>query len=198
MSPNDDVWSQVSQSSPRGSPMSMDAVSVFDGDIQPVINLLESHPREQQQVVEDNLEILKLVNELGSGARGYRRHRQTALKNLVSEIYSRPRVTAALKLLPGLGLSAGFALDLTTTDEQGNTWDFTKEVMKGKAREKVRDEKPTLLIGSPSCTAFCQWQALNAAKHGRDEEKIKALRQEAESHLAFVAELYQMQADAGR
>ena len=122
--------------------MSMDAVSVFDGDIRPVINLLEGHPRQQQQVLEDNLEILKLVDELGSGSRGYRRHRKTALKNLVSEIYSRPRVTEALKLLPGLGLSAGFALDLTTTDELGNTWDFTKDVMKDNARKKVDKEKP--------------------------------------------------------
>ena len=44
MSPSDDVWSQASGS----SPMSMDAVSVFDGDIRPVINLLEGSPHHQQ------------------------------------------------------------------------------------------------------------------------------------------------------
>ena len=136
---------------------------------------------------------------LGSGSRGCRRHRQTALKNLVSEIYSAPRVTAALKLLPGIGLAAGFAFDLTTTDDEGNSRDFTKEEMKHKARTKVRTEEPMLLIGSPSCTAFCTWQALNAAKHGpRDEKKLAALKAEAEAHLLFVTELYQMQIDAKR
>ena len=178
--------------------MSTNAVSVFDGDIRPVINLLEGSPHHQQEVLDHNVEILKLVDELGSGSRSYRRHRQTALKNLVSEIYSAPRVTKALKLLPGIGLAAGFALDLTTTDEDGNSWDFTKAVMQEKARAKVRDEEPMLLIGSPSCTAFCSWQALNAAKEGRDEEKIAALRVEAEAHIAFVTELYQMQVNAGR
>ena len=176
----------------------MDAVSVFDGDIRPVINLLEGSPHHQQEVLEHNVEILKLVDQLGSGSRGYRRQRQTALKNLVSEIYSAPRVTQALKLLPGLGLAAGFALDLTTTDEDGNSWDFTKEQMKEKARVKVRTEEPMLLIGSPSCTAFCAWQALNAARVDRDEVKIAATRAEAEAHLLFVTELYQMQIDAGR
>ena len=116
----------------------------------------------------------------------------------MSEIYSGPRATAALKLLPGLGLSAGFALDLTTTDENGDSWDFTKEQMKDKARKIVRTEEPMLLIGSPSCTAFCQWQALNTVKQGRDEEKIAAARAEAEAHLLFVTELYQLQVDAKR
>jgi len=198
MSPVDDVWSQVSRTTPRESPMSMDAVSVFDGDIVPVLNLLEGSHHHQQDVLEHNAEILRLVDELGSGSHSYRRHRQTALKNLVSEIYSGPRVTAALKLLPGLGLSAGFALDLTTTDENGDSWDFTKEKMRAKAKQKVRTEEPMLLTGSPSCTAFCTWQALNAAKQGRDEEKIAAARAEAEAHLLFVTELYQLQIDAKR
>jgi len=198
MSPCDDVWSQASMSSPRNSPMSMDAVSVFDGDIMPVINLLEGSPFHQREVLEHNVEILKLVDQLGSGSRSYRRHRQTALKNLVAEIYSAPRVTKALKLLPGLGLTAGFALDLTTTDDDGNSWDFTKEEMKEKARNKVRNEEPMLLVGSPSCTEFSTWQALNAAKHNRDEAKIATARLGAEAHMLFVAELYQMQLDAKR
>ena len=154
----------MSPTTPRESAMSRDAVSAFDGDIKP-----EGYPRHQQQVPEDNVESSKLVDELGSGSRGYRRHRQTALKNLVSEIYSKPRVSAALKLLPGMGLSAGFALDLTTTDENGDSWDFTKECMREKAKQKIKEEEPMLLIGSPNCTAFRAWQALNAARHGTRE-----------------------------
>jgi hypothetical protein len=107
-------------------------------------------------------------------------------------------VTQALQLLPGLGLAAGFALDLTTTDEDGNSWDFSQEEMKEKARHKVRTEEPMLLVGSPSCTEFCTWQALNAAKHGRDEVKIEAARLGAEARLLFGTELYRMQLDANR
>ena len=58
------------------------------------------------------------------------------------------------------------AFDLTTTDEDGNSRDFTKEQMKDKARKKVRTEKPMFLIGSTSCSAFCMWQASNAAGTG--------------------------------
>ena len=55
-----------------------------------------------------------------------------------------------------------------------------------------------MVIGSPSCTAFCSWQALNAAKEGRDEAKVAALKAEAEAHMLFITEIYQMQLDAGR
>ena len=44
----------------------------------------------------------------------YRRERKQALKAIVSEVYSAPRNTAALKLLPEFKLVPGFALDLTT------------------------------------------------------------------------------------
>ena len=40
--------------------------------------------------------------------------RAKAVRAVVSEIYSPPRVTAASKLLPELKLIPGFALDLTT------------------------------------------------------------------------------------
>jgi hypothetical protein len=146
--------------------MSMDAVGVFDGDIKPVISLLEGYPRQQQEVLEHNAEIPKLVDELGSGSRGYRRHRQSSLRNLVSEIYSAPRVTRAFKLLPGLNLVPGSALDWGTKGEHGEGWDFTKEDRRAKARRKVEEDTPYRLIGPPSCTEYCSWQSLNAARQG--------------------------------
>ncbi len=54
--------------SPRESPMWMDAVSVFDGDIRPVLNLLEGSPLHQREVLEHNVEIPKLANGLGGVA----------------------------------------------------------------------------------------------------------------------------------
>ena len=51
----------------------------------------------------------------------YRRERRKAMKAVVSEIYSPPRVTAAAKLLPEIKVFPGFALDLTTTVQMGGS-----------------------------------------------------------------------------
>ena len=79
------------------------------------------------------------------------------------EIYSPPRVTAATKLLPELRLIPGFALDLTTADVDGALWDFDSKVMRDRAMKKVREERPQLLIGSPTCTAFPRGSALTTS-----------------------------------
>ena len=71
-------------------------------------------------------------------------------------------------------------MDLTTCDPtDGKPWDFNSEETQGKARMALRCQQPYLLIGSPMCTAFCTWQALNYAK-------------------SSVAGLYAEQAAAGR
>ena len=75
---------------------------------------------QRQRADEMNMEILQLVDAMGGSKSKYARERRGAVKRLVSEIYSPPRVTAALKLLPSLGCVPGFAMDLTTVDEHGN------------------------------------------------------------------------------
>ena len=55
------------------------------------------------------------------------------------------------------------------------------------------EEKPTLLIGSPMCTAFSQLQRLNA-KGAHSAEKLRR----AIKHMEFVPRLYRMQIDGGR
>ena len=37
----------------------------------------------------------------------------------VAEVYSPPRVTRAARLLPKLGVTPGFAMDITVNDEDG-------------------------------------------------------------------------------
>ena len=87
----------------------------------------------RQQVKESDCEVLQLVRELGGAQRQYKKERQKQLRAVVSEIYSPPLVTAMAKLLPSLGLLPGFAMDLATTDAEGNYWDFDKPEQRHKA-----------------------------------------------------------------
>ena len=47
----------------------------------------------REDVESMEVEILRLVSELGCGGKAYRRERKTKLRAIVSEIYSPPRVT---------------------------------------------------------------------------------------------------------
>ena len=87
-----------------------------------------------------------LVKELGGDT-----------KKILSEIYSVPRVTEAISKVPGCGIVPGSALDLRTTDESGQPWDFSRPDKRRAARELLETQKPMFLIGSPPCTAFCTW-----------------------------------------
>ena len=57
---------------------------------------------------------------------------------IVSEIYSPPRVTHAARLLKKLGISPGFALDITVMDDEGNPWNFSKQEQKEKIQYRKR------------------------------------------------------------
>ncbi len=173
-------------------------VAEDDADIKPVVELIGDDEPIREEVLRTNVEILKLLAQFGEAPRSYRRERTRAVQNLVSEIYSAPRVTRALKMLPDMGLKAGFALDLTSHDEDGREWDVTLESMREKARKRVAEEKPQLLIGSPSCSPYSTWQTLNAARHGWSAGELERKRVAGDVHLAFVCELYTMQMDGNR
>ena len=113
---------------------------------------------------------------------------------LVSEVYSPPRVApvAAKKL----GFKVGTSMDLTTKDEHGRAWDFTKVEMRNFAYRKVCEEKPFILIGSPVCTPWSQVMNINYSRMTW-EEKERILNA-ARVHLEFVCKLYRLQHQAGR
>ena len=140
-------------------------------------------------------EIMKLIEELGGNSKQYARERRRHVNRIVSEIYSPPRVTAAIKMMPELGMLPGFAMDLTTTDEEGNPYDFDKKDQRDKARRRLEEEKPILLIGSPMCTAFCTWQRINNLH--RDPSVVAKEWTKAMVHLNFVFELYETQRKSG-
>ena len=117
-----------------------------------------------EQMHDDASEVLNLVKQLGGDSAKYVKERRRAVRHLVSEIYSPPRVTAATKLLPELRCVPGFALDLTVKDEDGRPWDFDVAENCQRAREMVLTQRPMLLVGSPMCTAFSTWQYINRRK----------------------------------
>ena len=149
-----------------------------------------------REIKRDWKEIIDVVESLGGCSKRYGRKKRQQLKAIVSEIYSPPRVTAAIKLLPELRLIPGFAFDVTTMDEEGRPWDFDDPRQRARARERILREKPMLLIGSPMCTAFSAWQELN--KHKRNPELIQKEWNKAMVHLNFVCELYKLQDEHGR
>jgi hypothetical protein len=162
------------------------------GMLQPIMSLVTEDVREAIRA--HNEEICKLIRELGGTQRSYARERAGAIKAMVAEIYSPPRVTNCAKLLPGYKVIAGFALDLTTANCKGEAWDFNDPAKREEARQLVMKEKPLLLTLSPMCTAFSSWQNLNA--HQRDKELIEREWNQAMVHLKFACELMEFQRGA--
>ena len=87
-------------------------------------------------------------------------------------------------------------MDITTNDETGKAWDFDDAGQRSKARERLRRDKPMVLIGSPMCTAFCRLQSINYAK--MDPDRVRAILARARMHLNFVCSLYEEQVKSGR
>ena len=139
-----------------------------------------------------------LLQQLGGLGRKYRREARRGFKALVSEIYSPPRVVKELKAGAYKCVLPGFSLDISGVDEDdGMPWDFTIAAKREKVREMLRQRRPYLLIGSPPCTAYSTWQALNAAKSD-DPTAYRKAKLQGDIHLRFVASLYRDQLENGK
>ena len=124
----------------------------------------ELNREEEDDLEEEMEETCALSMMMGDTRRAFSLRAKDYVKASVAEIYSPPRVTKAATMLPGLGIGAGAALDITTCDENGKPWDFSDLVMRGKADQLLDDTKPDLLVGSPMRIAFNHWQRLNRVK----------------------------------
>ena len=96
----------------------------------------------KDEVKKDEADTIATIRATGGCIQSYRRERRRAVKAMVSEVYSPPRITAACKLLPELKIIPGFAFDLTTADADGRAWDFDVKEMRDRALERVRREQP--------------------------------------------------------
>ena len=61
---------------------------------------------------------------------------------VVFEVFSPPRVTAAMRTMPHLSLSGVSSFDLAA-DENGVRWDFTRAEDRERCRARVLLEKPS-------------------------------------------------------
>ena len=136
---------------------------------------------ELQWICEEVSDMYKEATYLGASITEEQPELWKELHHIVSEIYSPPRVTHAARMLPRLGVTPGFALDITTTDENGVPWDFSRDDRKKKATQLVINDEPDLLVGSPMCKDYSPWQRLNKAK-SQDPDKYVAARRQARTH----------------
>ena len=170
----------------KGSVSDLDVTAKDEPDI-PLREMLRLMDQSAEREIKSlDREILSLVKNLGGNANNYRRERGRAMRAVISEIYSPPRVSAVAKMCPSFGILPGFALDLTTNDTDGRHWDFDEEEMRDRAWAKIKSEQPLLLIGSPMCTAFSALQHINNSK--RDPAITSKEYERGLSHLRFCCE----------
>ena len=165
-------------------------------DVQSLIDVCAAEPEMCDELEKDAKAIMQVVRDLGGNRREYAHEWRKAMSHIVSEVFSPPRVTKVLKMMPSLRMLPGYALDLTTCGEEGNAWDFDKFEMRQKARKLIAEQKPYVLIGSPQCTPYSSLQAMNASK--RDPLQVQRERTRADIHLQFTMELYKDQIAGGR
>ena len=141
-------------------------------------------PHEHQVPSRKNLELNQL--NINSYVENFDHH--------VSEVFNPGRF---LDGASARGLSTGYAFDMTQLDpDDGEPWDMNNEAKRNKAREKLKTDRPLLLIGSPMCKAFSSLMALNVGK--MDPAKVRGIIAEGVKHLKFCFELYAEQHAQGR
>ncbi len=100
------------------------------------------------------------------------------------EIYSPESVS---RVAEKKGLTAGYSMDIKTG------WDFRRKSHRKAAWEYIKENKPSVVIGSPECKMFSTLQNF----HTWNKEKQTEM-EEAREHLAFVCKIYTLQAQEGR
>ena len=116
-------------------------------------------------------------------------------KNDVSEVYSPKRIS---KVAGEQGLREGWAVDLTEVDpDDGMPWDFSVQEKRDKAKRKIDNDEPFMVILCPMCGPFSALQALfNYPK--LESEEVRRKLEAATEHIRFSLELCLEQYRKGR
>ena len=111
----------------------------------------------------------------------------------MGEIYSPPKIVAETIRR---GIKGLWSLDLMVMDPlDGQPWDFNNRSKRTRAMQIIQRDRPSLVIGSPMCTAFSLLQ--NLGKESNKEKKEKLLKN-AVMHVRFCCEIYKLQVAEGR
>ena len=89
----------------------------------------------------------------------------------LTEVYSSERIA---RVCGSFQLLLGSSYDLT------NGWNCCLASHRAKAIADKKEQKPTLLVGSPPCTMMSILQTLNQAKHGDDPVCLEAFNKKVE------------------
>ena len=95
-----------------------------------------------------------------------------------------------------MGLKAAWAMDLTTLDESGNPWDFSKAEQRKRALKRLRKDRPLMPIACPMCGPFSSMNELNYAR--MSEQQVKEKLHDAMMHMRFALSLCVQQYNEGR
>ena len=87
-------------------------------------------------------------------------------------------------------------MDLTTCDEHGVPWDFSKADRRKAAMDYIKRARPIVVIGSPMCRMFSQIMRIDVKRQGR--ERYQREFRAAVDHVLFMLEVYDLQAKSGR
>jgi len=114
----------------------------------------------------------------------------------VTDFFSPPRVTEQLGALPDLtALAPGSTFDLRA-EKDGRSWDFLRADHRQEVRQRIAQERPYLVVGSPPCTDFSVlFRNLCAPRMNQEEVRRRRIR--AEILLRFAAEIYMLQLSRG-
>lgn len=146
-----------------------------------VDNLLES-PKRYDKVEE----MRRWAMAMGFNGRDVKR---------VVELFSPPRVNAALKLRPGM-LIPGRSFDLIRDSVTGESWDFRRAEDRRRCWAQLEEQLPWIVIGSPPCTVF---SSLNTGLNYPKMDPVEVARRAAEGRalLGFCLSVYRWQMERG-
>ena len=115
----------------------------------------------------------------------------------IVELFSPPRINEKIdRMSSKKGIVAGTSFDLIVDKRTGETWNFLKPEDRRRCWNRLEEERPWVVIGSPPCTAFSTINTgLNYPKMNRDE----VLRRQGEARvlLGFALAVYHWQLNRG-
>ncbi len=118
-------------------------------------------------------------------------------RQVVTELFSPPRVNARITRQKIAGMSGGTSFDLVADAVTGKPWDFLDAGERRRCWQRLKSEDPWVVIGSPPCTAF---NILNIGLNRNRDDPAERNRKETETQvlLASATSVYTWQARRGR